>query len=93
MRLPMIEANSKDEYIKSYHDEVDVALCGLFQEILGVKKVGMKDDFFELGGDSIKAIRMLLKIQDLGYQITIEDFMQNTVIDDLAKVCKHSSEN
>ncbi|MGW5472835.1 amino acid adenylation domain-containing protein [Streptomyces chartreusis] len=36
----------------------EVALCALFEEVLGVERVGADDDFFRLGGDSIMAIQL-----------------------------------
>ncbi|WP_159042708.1 non-ribosomal peptide synthetase [Streptomyces curacoi] len=36
----------------------EVTLCALFEEVLGVERVGADDDFFRLGGDSIMAIQL-----------------------------------
>ncbi len=48
------EAGSfKNEYIAPETD-MQKALCSAFEEILGVENVGVDDDFFALGGDSIK---------------------------------------
>ncbi|WP_289009762.1 amino acid adenylation domain-containing protein, partial [uncultured Thermomonospora sp.] len=38
-------------------------LCGLFAEILGVPRVGIDDDFFALGGDSLTATRLVGRIR------------------------------
>lgn len=37
----------------------EATLCELFAELLGVKDVGVHDDFFELGGDSLLAARLV----------------------------------
>ena len=53
----------------------------LFKEILGIKQIGIKDDFFELGGTSLKGIQLVSKykaitIQDLYNYPTIEEIMK-----------------
>ncbi len=40
-------------------------LAGLWSEILGVSAVGMQDNFFDLGGDSIAAVRLTTRVQQL----------------------------
>jgi amino acid adenylation domain-containing protein len=39
-------------------------LCALFAEVLGLTAVSIDDDFFNLGGNSILAIRLITRIQD-----------------------------
>jgi|GEM_PF-1120204 len=39
-------------------------LTGTVAEWLGLERVGVDDDFFELGGDSIKALRILARVRD-----------------------------
>jgi amino acid adenylation domain-containing protein len=67
-------------------DEVETLLVQIWQEVLGVKKIGIHDNFFELGGHSLNAIRLESEFEKIGFQIedtiifdhpTFYDFMEN----------------
>jgi len=74
--LPEIDVRIKREYV-SPRTEVEEALCLVFQEILGIdSSIGIDDSFFVLGGDSIKAIRIVSKLRERGYQTNIRSIMQ-----------------
>ncbi|MFT5164662.1 MAG: amino acid adenylation domain-containing protein, partial [Alteromonadaceae bacterium] len=56
--LPEPQWASLDTYV-SPRNEVEQQLCDIWQEVLGLEQVGVEDNFFRIGGNSITAIRLL----------------------------------
>jgi acyl carrier protein len=42
----------------------EVTLAGIWSEVLGVKTVGRQDDFFALGGHSLRAMQVAARVRD-----------------------------
>jgi non-ribosomal peptide synthase protein (TIGR01720 family) len=60
------------------------ALAAVWQEILNVEEVGVHDSFFELGGDSLLAIRMVSRARDAGIALTPRQVVEHRTIARLA---------
>ena len=45
---------------------VEEILAGIYAQVLGVERVGIDDSFFELGGDSLSAMRVTAAINKSG---------------------------
>ncbi|HLP55509.1 MAG TPA: condensation domain-containing protein, partial [Fluviicola sp.] len=67
-------------------------LCGIWQEVLGVERVGIHDNFFHIGGDSIVAIRVISKAKQQGLHFSVQDIFTNHAISDLAHKVVHSKD-
>ncbi|WP_344854074.1 phosphopantetheine-binding protein, partial [Pedobacter jeongneungensis] len=64
------------EYVAP-ENEVEEKLVEIWKEILGKDRIGIKDNFFDLGGDSIKIIRLSKLISDfLGKEISVTVLFQ-----------------
>ena len=73
-------------------DDEERVVAKVFEEVLGIENVGAEDDFFILGGDSIKAIRIVSKLRVLGYELSVQDLMRTTVVDLISKKLKKYEE-
>ncbi|HII08744.1 MAG TPA: amino acid adenylation domain-containing protein [Methanosphaera sp.] len=90
--LPNIEATSEREYVAP-RNSVEKDLAKIFEDILGVEKVGIYDDFFSLGGNSIKSMRMVAQIRRLNYNISIKELYMKKTIHKIAKFIINCSES
>lgn len=66
--------------------EVEAVLVQICQEVLGVSQVGVHDNFFEMGGDSILMIQVISRARQAGIGITPKEIVQNPTIAQLADV-------
>ncbi|POM24998.1 Linear gramicidin synthase subunit B [Actinomadura rubteroloni] len=66
---------------------VEAVLCGLFAEILGLDGVGADDSFFDLGGDSLSAMRLTARIRAaLGLEIGIGELFTAPTVAEVAEL-------
>ena len=61
-------------------------LCALFAEVLGLERVGIDDNFFALGGDSIMSIQLVSRARKAGLVITPRAVFQHQTVAALAAV-------
>ncbi|GHO56591.1 non-ribosomal peptide synthetase [Ktedonobacter robiniae] len=71
-------------------DELERRLARTWSDILGIEQIGITNNFFELGGDSFKAIRAARACSDT---LSLIDFFRNATIQDLAAHLRQSPEN
>ncbi|MEN3586702.1 amino acid adenylation domain-containing protein, partial [Streptomyces sp. ZYX-F-203] len=85
---PLISGTTEGRAPRTAEEEV---LCGLFAEILGVERIGMDDDFFALGGHSLRATRLISRIRSaLSAEIGVKDLFAAPTVADLAARLRRS---
>ncbi|OXB20669.1 condensation domain-containing protein, partial [Flavobacterium tructae] len=83
---------SSKEYVAP-RNETEEKLVAIWQNLLGVERVGIHDDFFELGGHSLLATRLVSMIRkELSKEIEIADVFAYTTISDLETHLSSQSE-
>ncbi|MNW27829.1 Plipastatin synthase subunit A [compost metagenome] len=56
--------------------ELEQILVSIWEEVIGVQPIGVKHNFFELGGDSIKALQMSVRLHAKGLRVDIRDLFR-----------------
>ncbi|MBY3425460.1 non-ribosomal peptide synthetase, partial [Rhizobium laguerreae] len=60
-------------------------LCNLFCDVLSLERVGIDDNFFDLGGDSIIAVQLNSRLLKLGIKVRVRDLFNNQTPSQLAR--------
>lgn len=63
-------------------------LGGIWSKVLGVERVGVDDNYFALGGDSIRAIQVVAQAQERGLSFTVDHLFKYPTILELARSLK-----
>lgn len=62
-------------------------LAAIWEEALGVAPIGVRDDFFNLGGHSLIAAQILWGVQKaFGFEVTFRDLLENSTLEAFAGV-------
>jgi iturin family lipopeptide synthetase A len=74
--------------------EVERAIAAIWQEILQIEKVGIYDNFFDLGGTSLRIVQARTKLrEELGRDVSLVDLFQYPTIDSLVGYFNQTQEN
>ena len=70
----------------------EVLLCDLVAELLGLERVGLADNFFHLGGDSISTIQLVSRVREHGLFLAPRDVFLHPVLGDLVHRLREESD-
>ena len=89
--LPKPQVQTDHEYVAP-QSEQEAALSKLWASILGVDQVGVTDNFFNLGGQSLLATRLVSRMsRTLGVSIQVRQLFENPSIRSLLRHLEHQS--
>jgi len=80
---PELDALIADRYVAPA-SEAEAAVCAVFAEAVGLGRVGAEDDFFDLGGDSVRAIQASSGLRTRGYEVSPREIFQHPTAATLA---------
>ncbi|WHT22386.1 amino acid adenylation domain-containing protein [Crossiella sp. CA-258035] len=64
---------------------VEQVIAETWAEVLGVPEVGVRDNFFTLGGDSIRAIRVIGALRPRGIDLSVQNLLLHQTVEELAR--------
>ncbi|MGB7438932.1 MAG: alpha/beta fold hydrolase, partial [Candidatus Acidiferrum sp.] len=86
---------SRPELERSFvapRDDLELQLAHIWEEILGIRPIGVRDNFFELGGHSLLAIRLFALIEKrLDKKLPLTAVFQGATVEHLADVLRYQA--
>ncbi|MGZ4134932.1 MAG: non-ribosomal peptide synthetase, partial [Tumebacillaceae bacterium] len=74
-------------------DTLELQLVRIWEEILGVSDIGIQDDFFQLGGTSLLAVQVVMKIRkQLGTNLSLVSLYQDGTVEHLAGILREDGD-
>jgi non-ribosomal peptide synthase protein (TIGR01720 family) len=73
-------------------NEIEKALVQVWQEVLGREQIGINNNYFSEGGDSIKAIQVASRLQKQNLKMRVKDLFQHPTIAELSSYIKPADE-
>src|ERR1700752_1178328 len=68
-------------------NELEQDLADTWQELLGIKQVGITDNFFELGGHSLLATMLISRLRkEFGVELSLRSFFESPTVSGLALI-------
>ncbi|MGZ5858898.1 MAG: condensation domain-containing protein, partial [Burkholderiaceae bacterium] len=78
------------EYVAPSTDE-EKLLASIWQETLGINKIGVNDNFFELGGESLLGVKIVVKAKKMGLFLETKQMFATPTIAEIVKNLKKSN--
>ncbi|MFE2085320.1 non-ribosomal peptide synthase/polyketide synthase [Streptomyces scopuliridis] len=82
--LPAPEFEAVGTAYTAPRTEAERTLCGVWAEVLGLERVGIEDNFFDLGGDSIISLQVVSRARRAGLALSSRDVFLHPTVSTLA---------
>ena len=86
------EPDTREVKFEAAHTLTEKALISAISEVLGNDNIGMNDNFYQLGGDSIKAIQISARLLNVGYVVKAKDILKFETVGEIASIITMSEE-
>ena len=84
----LVASSSSDEYIPP-RDQLEASLVAIWEDVLGIRPVGIRTPFFKLGGYSLMIVRLFARInKTLGISLPITTIFNAPTVEELADIVR-----
>src|SRR5204863_9737278 len=86
---PVTTEIERDELYAAPRDSLEMELVEIWEEMLGVRPIGVRDSFFEVGGHSLLALRLFARIaQRWGRELPLATLFRAPTVEQLAGILR-----
>jgi amino acid adenylation domain-containing protein len=82
--LPRADRSETSRPYAAPRTPAEVTLAEIWQHVLGLPRVGIHDDFFELGGSSLSTVRVAATATARGVRVSVRDLVERPTVAGLA---------
>nr|MBA3922806.1 alpha/beta fold hydrolase [Nostocaceae cyanobacterium] len=70
-------------------DELEMQLAKIWEKVLGIQPIGVQDNYFDLGGNSLQALRLFTQIDRIfGKQLPLSTLLKSGTVEALANIIR-----
>ncbi|WP_340613218.1 phosphopantetheine-binding protein [Xenorhabdus thailandensis] len=88
--LPEPVWGDRNSYVAP-RNALETQLCAIWQDVLGLERIGIEDNFFRIGGDSIVSIQLVSKLRQAGFSLQVKSIFEAPTVARLAQLLALSS--
>jgi NAD(P)-dependent dehydrogenase (short-subunit alcohol dehydrogenase family) len=93
----MLFSNEKVEISKNdikinetEYTQIEYSVAQIFGELLGIDTVSLDDNFFNLGGNSLLAVKLIAKLSIINIKLNLNEIIE---VNSIKKICQFQQEN
>ncbi|WP_039913043.1 non-ribosomal peptide synthetase, partial [Cellvibrio mixtus] len=90
-RLPEPDVNQQQALFVPPQTTTEVALCNICEDLLGIGRVGINDNFFQLGGHSLLVMQLIARAKAIGLPVLARDVFRLSSLGALAAVIEENN--
>lgn len=91
--FPVPRWEAQQTTLRPASNVIEETLANIWREVLNIDRIGVDDNFFEMGGDSIVSLMIVAKAREAGLQIATKQVFQHQTISELAANVEHMVES
>lgn len=82
---PNLAVINRNDFVAPQTEKEEI-LADIWQSLLNIEQVGINDNFFAIGGDSIISLQVVARARDIGLKLEPKDIFRNQTLELLASV-------
>ncbi|HZC23825.1 MAG TPA: AMP-binding protein, partial [Candidatus Binatia bacterium] len=90
---PPVASGFEPSSVVEPRNELELVLLGIWKRVLDVENIGVRDDFFDLGGHSLKAARVLSEVEkETGTELPLSVLFRGATVESLARIIQSQAD-
>jgi thioesterase domain-containing protein len=86
---PATKKHGQEKVFVAPRDSLELQFCNIWETILGVKPIGIRDNFFDIGGHSLLAVKLFAEIEKaIDRRLPLTAIFQAPTIEQLASILR-----